>query len=121
MVAEKLVITFELDPETLANSLPISFLREHGIQNPRTGFSDQPLVVPYKDKDLMYDLSYDGEGELIAVVLEMPKNMTERAAIRNLEEYLDVQRTTPVMEEEYDEEDEEDDEDEEEDEEDEED
>lgn len=74
----KQLITLTLTPEQVADSLPVNFLGGADVSN---GFEDKPFTLPFGEgTSINYEISFDGESELLATVLEKPDSVSEDQA-----------------------------------------
>lgn len=79
------LIKIEVSPDFLADSLP-----EGLIEDAANGFTDVPLEITTEDgQKINYEISYDGESELLAKVIS-PEDMDADLAREELEEFLDI-------------------------------
>jgi hypothetical protein len=74
------VIRLEVTPQQIQDCMPIGFLAEN--ENAEDGFSDKPLglKVGTLQEDIVYNVAYDGELELLAEVVKMPDDATDEDA-----------------------------------------
>ena len=92
-MAEEVVVNLiklELTPEEVFESFPADFLGEGG--KPEQGFAEKMLDVPISltDDEIKFEVSYDGELELIAIIRSKPLRITNDEAKEYLLAFLDV-------------------------------
>ncbi len=90
MTQDNQVIKIGLTPEQVTNSLPINF-----IENAGSGFSDKILGIPaaievdnIEDAVVKYEISFDGEGELLATVLSKPDAVSADQTVELITEFF---------------------------------
>lgn len=74
---EKTLITVEVLPADVTRSLPDNFT---GTKDAGEGFSNLELSIPTQNRSggpVSYMISYDGEGELLANVINKPAGFTD--------------------------------------------
>lgn len=74
--AQEKMITVEVLPADVTKALPDNFT---GSKDAGEGFSNLELSIPMDrgNDHISYMISYDGEGELLASILNKPADVTE--------------------------------------------
>jgi hypothetical protein len=86
------LIKLEVTPEQIDNAaLPVDFMgKDSG--DPMNGFSDKELTIEFQDGkatlEVTYEVSYDGESELLASVKEKPQRVSSSSAEDMLREFF---------------------------------
>jgi hypothetical protein len=91
MSQESKAIKFELTPEEIK-----SFFPEHTLPDSEKGFSDVELLIEFLGRlapenpigTLETSISYDGESELLVVVVSKPEDCDEETAEEVIKEYF---------------------------------
>lgn len=84
------VIKLSVTPDQVECALPVDF-----IKNPSAGFSDETLAIPanvdafnHEDRIIKYEISFDGEGELLGVVKSKPTGVSDEEASQALHDFF---------------------------------
>ncbi len=98
------MITLYIEPEDVFESFPSDFLGLDG--KPEQGFSGKMLSVPLSNsREIVFEVSYDGESELIAQIKEAPIGISIETAKESLLTFLDIDDDSEEEEDEGDDED----------------
>jgi hypothetical protein len=83
------LIKITIRPEEVFESFPTDFLPDG--QKPEEGFAEKILDVPITSGgEIQYEVSYDGESELLAVIKSKPIGITDEVARDLFMNFLDV-------------------------------
>lgn len=75
ITAQEKMITIEVLPEDVTRSLPDNFVSNQ--KDSGEGFSSLELTIPTGNDHVTFMTSYDGEGELLATVLNKPAGFSD--------------------------------------------
>lgn len=81
-------VKLNVSPNDVFESFPTDFLGEGG--KPEEGFADKELKIPLPVGELVLDVSYDGESELLAVIKDAPEAFDEDDVKYYLRDFLDI-------------------------------
>lgn len=80
------IITIEVEPVAVTKALPENFVPNQ--KDAGEGFSNLELSIPHDNDNISYQISFDGEGELLATVLNKPAGFSDEECDKLLQGFF---------------------------------